>query len=76
MAQLADREAQMEHGLIATYDEYELDFHPVPKPEATPARRTPPPHRTPTSRGRSRAWNRFGVATRAVPGHYKAGDFE
>ncbi|MEV0638925.1 carboxymuconolactone decarboxylase family protein [Streptomyces sp. NPDC050619] len=21
------------------------------------------------------AWNRFGVATRAVPGHYKAGDF-
>ncbi|MFF7543408.1 hypothetical protein ACFZCU_07195 [Streptomyces canus] len=54
MAQLADREAQMEHGLIATYDEYELDFHLVPKPEATPARRTPPPHRTPTSRRRSR----------------------
>ncbi|MFF4837658.1 carboxymuconolactone decarboxylase family protein [Streptomyces sp. NPDC001315] len=22
------------------------------------------------------AWNRFGVTTRAVPGHYKAGDFK
>jgi AhpD family alkylhydroperoxidase len=22
------------------------------------------------------AWNRFGVTTRAVPGHYRAGDFE
>ncbi|MGA5200574.1 hypothetical protein [Streptomyces variegatus] len=54
MAQIADREAQMEHGLIAAYDEYELDFSPVPKPEATPARLTPPSHRTPTSRRRSR----------------------
>ncbi|MEU9280282.1 hypothetical protein [Streptomyces sp. NPDC048341] len=54
MAQIADREAQMEHGLIATYDEYELDFSPVPKPETTPARRTPPPPRTPASRRRSR----------------------
>ncbi|WP_413100232.1 hypothetical protein [Streptomyces sp. Inha503] len=55
MAQIAEREAQMEHGLIATYDEYELDFSPVPKPEgSTPARRTPPPHRTPISRRRSR----------------------
>lgn len=53
MAQLAEREAQMEHDLIATYDEYELDFSPVPKPDANPARRTPPPHRT-TSRRRSR----------------------
>ncbi|MFF3976554.1 hypothetical protein [Streptomyces sp. NPDC001828] len=52
MAQVADREAQMEHGLIAAYDEYELDFTPVPEPN--PAHRTPPPHRTPTSRGRSR----------------------
>ncbi|MGC0342727.1 hypothetical protein [Streptomyces sp. SLBN-8D4] len=54
MAQIADHEAQMEHGLINAYDEYELAFSPVPKPEATPARRTPPPHRTPTSRRRSR----------------------
>ncbi len=53
VAQIAEREAQMEHDLIATYDEYELDFSPVPKPEGTPARRTPPPHRTPTSRRRS-----------------------
>ncbi|WP_159058744.1 hypothetical protein [Streptomyces caeruleatus] len=54
MAQVADREAQMEHGLIAAYDEYELDFSPVPKPEATPDRRMPPPHRTPASHRRSR----------------------
>ncbi|MET7737309.1 hypothetical protein ABZT02_39200 [Streptomyces sp. NPDC005402] len=54
MAQIADREAQMAHGLIATYDEYELDFSPVPKPEANPARRAPAPRRTPTSRRRSR----------------------
>ncbi|MCG0285415.1 hypothetical protein [Streptomyces sp. PSAA01] len=54
MAQLAEREAQMEHDRIATHDEYELDFSPVPKPEGTPAPRTPPPHRTPTSRRRSR----------------------
>ncbi|MFI0776188.1 hypothetical protein [Streptomyces sp. NPDC021212] len=52
MTQIAEREAQMEHDLIATYDEYELDFHTVPTPEGTPARRTPPPHRTPTSRRR------------------------
>ncbi|MEU0426111.1 hypothetical protein ABZ235_21330 [Streptomyces canus] len=54
MAQIADREAQMEHDLIASYDAYELDFSPVPKPEANPARRTPLPHPTPTSRRRSR----------------------
>ncbi|MFD4479428.1 hypothetical protein ACFWPU_25385 [Streptomyces sp. NPDC058471] len=52
MAQVADREAQMEHDLIATYDEYELDFAPVPAPD--PAHRMPPPHRTHTSRRRSR----------------------
>lgn len=52
MAQVAEREAQMEHDLIATYDEYELDFSPVP--ETSPARQTPPPHRTPASRRRSR----------------------
>ncbi|MFG2471545.1 hypothetical protein ACGFXB_39715 [Streptomyces canus] len=54
MAQIADREAHIEHGLIDTYDEYELDFSPVPKPEATPARRTPAPRRTRSSRRRSR----------------------
>ncbi|MFJ1652678.1 hypothetical protein ACIOC2_14930 [Streptomyces sp. NPDC088337] len=53
MAQIADREAQMEHDLIAAHDEYELDFSPVPKPEADPACRTPLPHR-PTARRRSR----------------------
>lgn len=54
MAQIAERETQMEHGLIAAYDEYELDFSPVPKPEADPARRIPPPHRTLASRRRNR----------------------
>ncbi|MFE6548282.1 hypothetical protein ACFVHS_07755 [Streptomyces sp. NPDC057746] len=54
MAQIAEREAQMEHDLIATYDEYELDFSPVPKPEADPAHRLPPPHRSPASRRRNR----------------------
>lgn len=53
MAQVADREAQMEHDLKTAYDEYELDVSPVPKPETDLARRTPPPHRT-ASRRRSR----------------------
>ncbi|MGW6454385.1 hypothetical protein ACWF94_00400 [Streptomyces sp. NPDC055078] len=52
MAQVAEREAQMEHDLIATYDEYELDFAPVPEPE--PTHRTPPLHRQPPSRTRNR----------------------
>ncbi|GLW47551.1 hypothetical protein Stsp02_32130 [Streptomyces sp. NBRC 14336] len=54
MAQIAEREAQMEHDLIAAYDEYELDFSPVPKPEASPARQIPPPHRPPGYRRRNR----------------------
>ncbi|MEV7706609.1 hypothetical protein AB0O59_26710 [Streptomyces sp. NPDC088922] len=54
MAQVADREAHLEHDLIATFDEYELDFTALPKPEAGPARRMPPPHRSPASRRRSR----------------------
>ncbi|MGW5868267.1 hypothetical protein ACWFRJ_39680 [Streptomyces sp. NPDC055239] len=54
VAQVADREAHMEHDLIVSYDEYELDFSPVPEQEADPARRTPPPHRTPASRRRTR----------------------
>lgn len=53
MAQVADREAQLEDDLIAAYDEYELDFSPVPKQETDLTRRTPPPHRL-TSRRRSR----------------------
>ncbi|CAL2073642.1 protein of unknown function [Streptomyces murinus] len=53
MAQVTDREAQMEHDLITTYDEYELNFSPVPGPETGRDRRTPPPHR-PASRGRHR----------------------
>lgn len=54
MAQTAEREAQLEHDLIAAYDEYEVDLNPVPKPEADLSRRTPPPRRTPASRRRSR----------------------
>jgi hypothetical protein len=53
MAQVADREAQLEHDLIAADDEYELDSSPVPKPEVDLARRTPPSHR-PASRRRIR----------------------
>ncbi|MFF5757355.1 hypothetical protein [Streptomyces longwoodensis] len=52
MAQVAEREAQMEHDLLASYDEYEFDFTPVPEP--CPAHRIPPPHRAPVSRRRSR----------------------
>ncbi|WP_159083323.1 hypothetical protein [Streptomyces sp. P3] len=44
----------MEHDLIAAYDDYELGFAPVPKPEADPARRTPPSHHAPASRRRNR----------------------
>ncbi|MEH0542374.1 hypothetical protein OG802_04120 [Streptomyces sp. NBC_00704] len=44
----------MEHDLIAAYDDYELDFAPVPKPEADPARRTPPSHHASASRRRNR----------------------
>ncbi|MEI5603575.1 hypothetical protein [Streptomyces brasiliscabiei] len=54
MTQITEREAQMEHGLITAYDEYELDFSPVPKQEADPARQIPPPHRTPASPRRNR----------------------
>jgi hypothetical protein len=53
MAQVADREAHLEHDLIAAYDEYEPDFSRVPKPGAGLARRSPAPHR-PASRRRSR----------------------
>ncbi|MFG2564657.1 hypothetical protein ACGFR6_04365 [Streptomyces sp. NPDC048567] len=51
MEQVADREAQMEHGLIAAYDEYELDFAPAPEPNCAPC--TPPPHHTAAPRRRS-----------------------
>ncbi|MEE4544012.1 hypothetical protein V2S66_18800 [Streptomyces sp. V4-01] len=39
MSQVADREYQMESGLIDSYDEYEFDFGPLPEPN-TPTRRT------------------------------------
>ncbi|MFD9484657.1 hypothetical protein ACFWBX_11755 [Streptomyces sp. NPDC059991] len=68
MAQIADREAQMEHGLITTYDEYELDFSPVPKLEANSSPRTPPPRRTPTSRADLAAFAE-ALATR-LPGDW------
>ncbi|MFG3078234.1 hypothetical protein [Streptomyces sp. NPDC048225] len=55
MAQVADDEAQLEHDLIAAYDEYELGANQESQPGATPAGRTPPPHRSPaSSRGRNR----------------------
>ncbi|MEV0470667.1 hypothetical protein [Streptomyces prunicolor] len=52
MAQAAEREAQMENGLISTYDEYEFDLTPIPEPR--PVLRTSPLRRTPASRRRSR----------------------
>ncbi|MCX4482324.1 hypothetical protein OOK44_38780 [Streptomyces cellulosae] len=53
MAQLADREVQLEGDLIAAYDEYELDCSRALKPEAALACRPARPHR-PASRRRSR----------------------
>ncbi|MFJ8954940.1 hypothetical protein ACIRO1_33065 [Streptomyces sp. NPDC102381] len=52
MAQVTEREALVEHDLIGTDDEYELDFRQVPDPST--AHRKPPVHRTPASRRRSR----------------------
>ncbi|WP_326812303.1 hypothetical protein OIE62_07580 [Streptomyces scopuliridis] len=54
MAQVADREAEMEHDLIDTYDEYEFDFAARPEQKPRPARRIPPLHHAPASRRRSR----------------------
>ncbi|MFE8911020.1 hypothetical protein [Streptomyces globisporus] len=54
MEQVADREAQLERELIPTYADYELDFSPVPTPDADPGRRIPPPSRSPATRRRSR----------------------
>ncbi|MER7728532.1 hypothetical protein [Streptomyces sp. NPDC096323] len=56
MEQVADREAQLENDLIPAYDEYDLDFSPVPTPEADTSRRTPQPYRSPASRRRSRGY--------------------
>ncbi|WP_019070576.1 hypothetical protein [Streptomyces hokutonensis] len=52
MAQAAEREAQMENGLISTYEEFEFDLTPIPEPR--PVLRTPALHRTPASRRRIR----------------------
>ncbi|MFD8063965.1 hypothetical protein ACFXA0_32720 [Streptomyces cyaneofuscatus] len=54
MEQDADREAQLDRELIAKHDEYELDFSPASTPDTDPARRIPPPSRSPASRRRSR----------------------
>ncbi|MFK0099055.1 hypothetical protein [Streptomyces sp. NPDC091040] len=51
MEQVADREAQREHGLIAAYDEYELGFGPAPEPNCAPC--APPPPHTAASHRRS-----------------------
>lgn len=51
MAQVADREAQMEAGLIDSYDEYEFTWEypdPAPRPQnsnAAPGPPIPPPRR-------------------------------
>ncbi|MDJ0464687.1 hypothetical protein [Streptomyces sp. H27-C3] len=57
MDQVAGREAQMEHGLIDTYDEYEFDFSPLPPPQQPPqpARRIPSLRRTRAPHGSNRA---------------------
>lgn len=39
MAQVAEREAQWEHGLINAYDDHEFDFTPLPEPKPSPTRR-------------------------------------
>lgn len=54
MEQVADREAHLEHGLVATYNEYELDFKQVPKPEVGPGPRTALPLRSSAPHRRSR----------------------
>jgi hypothetical protein len=54
MAQVAERDAQMEHDLIDNYDEYDLGFSARPEPRPRPTRRTPPVHHAATSRRRSR----------------------
>jgi hypothetical protein len=54
MTQVADREAQMEHGLIDTYDEYDFDFTPRPEPKPHRTHQTPPLHPAPASLRRSR----------------------
>lgn len=51
MDQVADREAQMEQGLIDTYDEYDFDFarpvqHPGPTPQVPPIPLGPAPRRS------------------------------
>lgn len=38
LSQVADREYQMESGLIDSYDEFQFDFGPLPEPKA-PTRR-------------------------------------
>ncbi|KOT79110.1 hypothetical protein ADK70_31860 [Streptomyces rimosus subsp. pseudoverticillatus] len=44
MNQVADREAQIEQGLIDTYDDYEFDFTSPARPaqQPRPARQSPP----------------------------------
>lgn len=46
MEQVAGREAQLENGLVATYNDYELDFKQVPQPEVGPGPGTALPLRS------------------------------
>jgi hypothetical protein len=55
MSQVADRENQMENGMIDSYGEYEFDFSPLPEPNAptpriTNSRPTPSQPQTPSRR--------------------------
>ncbi|MFE5097559.1 hypothetical protein ACFRCI_46655 [Streptomyces sp. NPDC056638] len=51
MDQFTDREAQMEQGLLDTYDEYEFDFAPLSVQQPHPARQLPPARPGSASRG-------------------------
>ncbi|MCA1223239.1 hypothetical protein [Streptomyces sp. 8L] len=49
--QVADREAQMENGLIDSYDEYEFDFSPLPDHKPAPVEGSSPRPPSPVRRG-------------------------
>lgn len=64
MAQVAEREAQMEHDLIATYDEYEFDFTPVTRAGDRAALLAPPPdHRNVATPWWQELWRRHAHIT-------------
>ncbi|MFB6750623.1 hypothetical protein ACFCX6_06770 [Streptomyces sp. NPDC056353] len=50
MAQVADQEAQMEHHLITTHNDYAVQINSEPTSDADLSRRVPPPYRPATRR--------------------------